>query len=61
MGDGWICAVCGQQATCIGIYERDAGAALALEMPACDDCCAHGNEDGHCRPIAPAPDAKEGG
>lgn len=39
------CANCGKPATCFGKYE---------DMPegfACDDCCAHGNEDGWCKPI----------
>jgi hypothetical protein len=46
-----VCAHCGKPATCIGEYETCTGD----EQPACDDCCGHGNEDGHCRPIVAAP------
>jgi hypothetical protein len=41
------CATCRKRAACIGVYED--GAALASF--ACNACCAHGNEDGHCRPL----------
>lgn len=34
---------CGKPATCIGAYEG-----LRPERYSCDDCCGHGNEDGHC-------------
>lgn len=44
-----VCAICGGVAACIGAYEG-----ATVEQPACDSCCAHGNEDGHCRPIDPA-------
>lgn len=37
---------CGKPATCIGKYE-----AMEAEVPACDDCCGHGCEDGQCRPL----------
>lgn len=40
-----LCANCGEPAACFGQYE---------DMPegfACDDCCGHGNEDGHCEPV----------
>lgn len=40
-----VCANCGKPATCYGAYE-DQNHAYA-----CDDCCGHGNEDGHCYPI----------
>jgi hypothetical protein len=43
------CAICGGPAACIGAYEG-----RSVEEFACDNCCAHGNEDGHCRPIDPA-------
>jgi hypothetical protein len=39
------CANCGRPATCYGAYEDD------HEAYACDACCGHGNEDGHCSPI----------
>lgn len=39
-----VCEVCGKAAACIGEYERG-------EHAACDDCCQHGNKDGHCRPV----------
>lgn len=42
-----ICHICGKPATCIGEYETRTG----NEQYACDTCCVHGNEDGHCRPI----------
>lgn len=46
-----VCHICGKPATCIGAYEDPE----AKDQPACDECCGHGNEDGHCRPIkAPA-------
>lgn len=39
-----LCAVCGAPATCYGNYE------MTAEDYACDQCCAHGNEDGWCKP-----------
>jgi hypothetical protein len=40
------CGHCAKEgATCFGSYESDTHAY------ACDDCCGHGNEDGHCAPI----------
>lgn len=49
-----VCHVCGKSATCIGEYETCTG----NEQHACDACCGHGNEDGHCRPVeAPLPAA----
>ena len=41
-----VCAHCGKPATCFGSYESDLTPAYA-----CDDCCGHGCEDGHCEPI----------
>jgi hypothetical protein len=44
-GSGPKCATCGKPATCYGSYE---------DKPpeyACDNCCGHGCEDGHCDPI----------
>lgn len=41
------CAICGKPAACKGAYED-----ATEEAFACDECCGHGNEDGHCRPIA---------
>lgn len=43
-----VCANCGQTATCFGAYEGD-----QEEEFCCDDCCAHGNEYGHCSPVSP--------
>ena len=42
--DAPMCDTCGKPATCGGEYEGEAG-------HACDDCCGHGNEDGHCEPV----------
>lgn len=40
------CSVCGDPATCFGAYEA------GLEPSySCDECCGHGNEDGHCEPL----------
>lgn len=41
-----LCAHCGKPATCIGKYE-----AMEFASPACDDCCGHACEDGHCDEI----------
>jgi hypothetical protein len=41
------CAHCGEPATCFGSYEDELRPAYA-----CDDCCGHGNEDGHCEPVS---------
>jgi hypothetical protein len=46
------CRTCSKPATCIGEYETCTG----VEDPACDDCCGHGNEDGHCRLLTVAPE-----
>jgi hypothetical protein len=40
------CAHCGKPSTCIGLY--DACHETQKPEPACDECCAHGCEDGHC-------------
>lgn len=40
-----FCSTCGQPATCYGTYEGITGYG-------CDVCCGHGNEDGHCVPVA---------
>jgi hypothetical protein len=46
-----FCAHCNERpATCIGEYETCTG----VDTFACDVCCAHGNEDGHCRPLTEA-------
>ena len=42
------CAVCGNRATCRGVYEPPMDRAPAF---ACDTCCGHGNEDGWCEPV----------
>lgn len=39
------CAICGKPAACFGKY------AEVPEGYACDECCGHGCEDGHCEPI----------
>ena len=46
--DAPMCDTCGKPATCGGSYERE-------RAYACDDCCGHGNEDGHCEPVGDAP------
>lgn len=45
---GKKCATCGRPAACYGAYEGS-----EVEEYACDVCCGHGNEDGHCRPVTP--------
>lgn len=44
------CANCGNPAACLGSYESNDAWAYA-----CGDCCAHGNEDGCCFPLAEVP------
>lgn len=41
-----LCAYCGKPSTCIGLYEPSHE--TQKPKPACDECCAHGCEDGHC-------------
>lgn len=48
--NGPQCDTCEKPATCFGAYEGE-----KPETWACDDCCAHGNEDGHCHPVADHP------
>ena len=38
----FLCAHCFDYATCYGSYEGQKACF------ACDKCCGHGNEDGHC-------------
>lgn len=38
-----LCSICGEPSTCIGRYEDS-----EEYDPACDECCGHGCEDGHC-------------
>jgi hypothetical protein len=38
---------CGKPASCIGAYEGAEEYSLA-----CDACCFHGNEDGHCEQLS---------
>ena len=38
--------LCGNSAACIGLYE--AWTKHQKPEPACNDCCGHGCEDGHC-------------
>ena len=40
------CYACGGRATCVGAYEGQ-----KVTEYCCDDCCGHGNEDGHCSPL----------
>ena len=40
------CATCGAKAACIGRYED-----MDRDEPACNACCGHGCEDGHCDPL----------
>lgn len=40
------CYACGGRATCVGAYEGQ-----KVTEYCCDDCCGHGNEDGHCAPL----------
>lgn len=49
------CYVCGHPATCIGAYETPTPV-----LPACDDCCGHGREDGDCEKIEEAAAEAEG-
>jgi len=41
-----VCANCGKPAACFGSYETELTPAYA-----CNECCAHGNEDGRCEPV----------
>jgi len=42
-----LCSACGvRAATCVGRHE-----AAEADEAACDECCAHGCEDGLCRPL----------
>lgn len=41
-----VCQDCGKPATCFGSYEDELHPAYA-----CDACCGHGCEDGHCEPV----------
>lgn len=43
------CYHCGIQATCYGRYGN------VFPCYCCDDCCGHGNEDGHCEPVEDLP------
>lgn len=40
------CEHCDAQATCVGRYED-----MKEDAFACNECCGHGCEDGHCDPI----------
>lgn len=40
------CAHCGEPATCFGAYEDGLSPAYA-----CDECCGHGCEGGHCEQL----------
>lgn len=55
-----FCAICDKRpAVCLGKYEdhcpnetcTEACAQQHEDEPACDECCGHGNEDGHCSEI----------
>lgn len=41
-----VCDICGKPAACVGRYED-----MTDNAPACDECCGHGCEDGHCEPL----------
>lgn len=42
-----LCQHCEENlATCLGAYEG-----MDAKQFACDDCCGHAGEDGHCDPI----------
>ena len=41
-----LCAICGAPAVCVGRY-FGCDDEKSYE-PACDSCCGHGCEDGHC-------------
>ncbi len=43
------CDSCGAPATCSGRYDN-----MTEDAPACDTCCGHGCEDGHCEPLEQA-------
>lgn len=38
-----VCAWCGNPAVCFGAYEDN-----TEKTYACNECCGHGCEDGHC-------------
>jgi hypothetical protein len=42
--------LCGNSAACIGLYE--AWTKHQKAEPACNDCCGHGCEDGHCDKVS---------
>lgn len=49
MSSALICDHCKElPATCVGRYDAPDE---EPERLACDDCCGHGCEDGHCRPL----------
>ena len=41
------CATCDNPATCLGRYED-----MVVPDFACDECCGHGCEDGHCAQLS---------
>lgn len=47
------CAHCGKPATCTGNYDNDG------DWAACDGCCTHSQEGGHCAPIATGGERRE--
>ena len=57
--DAARCHVCNAQATCIGSHHDECDDDVVDEF-ACDECCGHCCEDGHCDPLpAINPPAKE--
>jgi hypothetical protein len=44
------CATCDRPATCLGRYED-----MPVAEYACDECCAHGCEDGRCEMLTEPP------
>lgn len=43
---GVLCHICEKPAVCIGQYDN-----MERPLPACGECCGHGNEDGWCEPL----------
>jgi len=54
-GNFLLCEHCGEMpATCIGAYDNDTDMRRA-----CDVCCGHGCEDGHCDELGQAEAVRE--
>lgn len=46
LGANVACQECGRRSICVGRYEGH-----GEEGASCDECCGHGNEDGHCHQL----------